>query len=257
MQIIMLLFSLVVIAVIFYATLKKPAPLPQPAVEVQKQLLDKHVHFYRNLSPEEKLRFENAVHKFLLKIRITGVQTTVEDLDTVLIAAGAIIPIFAFRNWEYKNIHEVLLYPGSFNNEYRIAGEGRNTLGMVGNGPMQHVMILSKQDLRNGFINQSDKSNTAIHEFVHLVDKSDGDIDGLPEALLQHKYTLPWLKRIHEEIQQIGAGRSDIDRYAATNDAEFLAVAAEYFFEQPDLMQQKHPALFGLLEQIFTPEKLA
>ena len=28
-------------------------------------------------------------------------------------------------------------------------------------------------------------------------------------------------------------------------------VAAEYFFERPDLLQQKHPELFELLEQTF------
>ncbi len=112
-------------------------------------------------------------------------------------------------------------------------------------------MLLSQQDLRTGFINHADKSNTAIHEFVHLIDKSDGSTDGIPEALLPHKYVLPFLKRIHEEIQQIQSGNSDINAYGATNEAEFLAVAAEYFFEQPEKMKEKHPELYSLLEQAF------
>ena len=116
---------------------------------------------------------------------------------------------------------------------------------------MQNVMILSQQDLRNGFIDNSGKSNTAIHEFVHLFDKADGSTDGLPEALLPHKYALPWLQRIHQEIQQIKTGDSDINPYATTNEAEFFAVAAEYFFKQPGLMEKKHPALYEMLKQIF------
>jgi MtfA peptidase len=252
MQAAALIVLLVIIIAVLYAVLKKKHPLPQPAAGIEKQVLQEHVSFYRELPVAEKKRFEAALQQFLQKIRITGVQTTATDMDRVFIAAAAIIPIFGFRDWEYNNIHEVLLYPGSFDKDYRIAGNGRDTLGMVGNGPMQNVMILSQQDLRNGFLTGSSKSNTAIHEFVHLVDKADGDTDGLPESLLPHRYAVPWLKRMHEEIQQIRSGKSDINPYGATNEAEFLAVAAEYFFKQPHLMQQKHPELYAMLQQIFT-----
>ena len=48
---------------------------------------------------------------------------------------------------------------------------------------MQHVMIITKWQLRQGFINHNDAHNTAIHEFVHLVDKMDGTMDGVPEII--------------------------------------------------------------------------
>jgi Mlc titration factor MtfA (ptsG expression regulator) len=114
-------------------------------------------------------------------------------------------------------------------------------------------MILSIQELRDGFLNANSTSNAAIHEFVHLVDKDDGYADGCPENLLPHKYSLPWLKRIHQEVELIEKGKSDINPYGATNEAEFLAVAAEYFFKQPDKMELKHPALFDLLKKVFVP----
>jgi len=249
---IFIILSVIIVAVIFYA-LRKKTPLSQPAFATEKQILQQHVLFYQGLISADKTRFEEMLQQFLQTVRITGVKTIVEDMDRVFVAAAAIIPIFAFKGWAYRNIHEVLLYPDSFNKDYQVTGQGRDTLGMVGNGPMQNVMILSQRDLRNGFLNHSDKSNTAIHEFVHLVDKADGDTDGLPAVILAHKYVLPWLKRIHEEIQQIKSGESDINPYGATNEAEFLAVAAEYFFEQPDLMQQKHPDLYEMLQQIFSP----
>jgi len=227
--------------------------LSQPDPQIERQILQQQVLFYQRLTEEEKIRFEEKLRSFLQKVRITGVGTVIDDTDKIFVAAGAIIPIFAFKDWEYRNIHEVLLYPDSFNEEYRIGGPGRDTLGMVGNGPMQNVMILSRHDLRNGFLNHTGKSNTAIHEFVHLVDKTDGDTDGLPEVLISHQYALPWLKKIHQEIQLIKSGDSDINVYGATNEAEFLAVVAEYFFSQPQLMKQKHPVLFDMLEQIFMP----
>lgn len=247
------LLSILLVVTLFYLATRKKTVLLQPALQVEKQLLQQYVLFYQRLPEEEKTRFEQLLQAFLQKVLITGIKTTVEDRDRVFVAAAAIIPIFGFKGWEYRNIHEVLLYPDSFNEDYNITGEGRNTLGMVGTGPMQNVMILSQHDLRSGFLNHTDKSNTAIHEFVHLVDKTDGATDGFPGALLPHTYALPWLKHIHEEIQLIKTGDSDINPYGATNEAEFLAVAAEYFFERPDLMKQKHPVLFGMLEQLFIP----
>lgn len=253
MQTALFIIALCIIAAILYAVFKPKDPQVQPSLETEKQLLQQHVLFYSQLTTEEKTRFEETLRKFLQTVRITGVKTVVEDIDRVFVAAAAIIPVFAFKDWEYLHIHEVLLYPGSFNKDFQLSGAGRNILGMVGNGPMQDTMILSRQDLRNGFLNNNGKSNTAIHEFVHLIDKADGDTDGLPEALLAHQYVIPWLQRIHQEIELIKAGQSDIDLYAATSETEFFAVAAEYFFEKPQLMQEKHPVLFQLLQQIFKP----
>lgn len=223
------------------------------SLDTVKGLLKEHVAFYRRLDENQQIAFEARVMRFLERVHITGVNTTVEDVDRVLVAAGAIIPIFAFPDWEYRNIHEVVLYPGSFNEEYSQDGNGRNILGMVGTGPMQNQMILSQENVRQGFRAGSDKHNTAIHEFVHLVDKSDGATDGLPEALIPHQYAKPWLKRIHEEMQLIKQGRSDINYYGTTNEAEFLAVVSEYFFEKPADMEQKHPELYALLKSIFMP----
>lgn len=222
-----------------------------------RNILQEEVAFYKKLDDQQKVAFETRVMRFLQRVHITGVKTTVEDLDRVLVAAGAIIPIFAFPDWEYRNIHEVLLYPGSFNEEFGQEGNDRNILGMVGTGPMQNVMVLSQENVRAGFRAGSDKHNTAIHEFVHLVDKSDGSTDGLPEALIPHQYARPWLKRVHEEIRLIKEGRSDINYYGTTNEAEFLAVVSEYFFEKPAEMEKKHPELYALLKSIFQPAETA
>jgi Mlc titration factor MtfA (ptsG expression regulator) len=116
---------------------------------------------------------------------------------------------------------------------------------------MQHMMILSKQELRNDFANPTSKSNTGIHEFVHLLDKTDGVTDGLPEALLPHRYSLPWLHMIREEMSKMEKGESDINTYGLTNNAEFFAVVSEYFFTQPELLKEKHPELYQMLTKVF------
>jgi MtfA peptidase len=230
------------------STWKKPIK-PFPAS--WRKTLYENVIFYNNLDAEEKKRFENKVQEFLINITISGVETEVNEYDRVLVAASAIIPIFAFPNWQYFNLKEVLLYPGLFNEQFGTDGEKRSIAGMVGTGYMEGKMILSKQALHHGFRNESDKKNTAIHEFVHLIDKADGNIDGIPSLLLEKQYTIPWIDLIQKKIEEIYEGKSDINPYGATNKTEFFAVISEYFFERPKLLQQKHPELYKLLEGIF------
>lgn len=216
-----------------------------------KQILSNRIPFYQHLNAVDKSKFEFKVQEFLLNCTVSGIDTTVDDTDRLLIASSAVIPIFNFPDWSYRTISEVLLYPDTFNEHFHTEGGDRVILGMVGEGHMQGKMILSKRALHHGFQNETDKKNTAIHEFVHLIDKSDGYTDGVPEILLQRQYVLPWLKLIQENIEEIHKGKSDINPYAASNTQEFLAVISEYFFEQPQLLKDKHPELHGYMELMF------
>ena len=49
------------------------------------------------------------------------------------------------------------------------------------------------------------------------------------------------IELVRLKMAEIASGDSDIDRYALTNEAEFFAVASEYFFERPGVMERKHP----------------
>jgi len=248
----LLIFIIVLVFIVItihFATTRKPIAPPDP--KTIQELLTAQVDFYNELSFEKKKEFEERVIKFLSVTKITGVRTVAEDLDKVLVAASAIIPIFGFPGWEYPNINEVLLYPEHFDHDFRQTGEDRSISGMVGSGAYNNVMILSKKDLREAFINKTSTSNTAIHEFVHLIDKSDGAVDGIPEVFLQRKYIMPWLKLMKDEVEKIYNNNSDIDAYAITDEGEFLAVVAEYFFERPDLLEENHPQLYKQLCMIF------
>lgn len=217
-----------------------------------RKILNIEVLFYASLDEAEKKRFEFKVQEFLLNCRITGIKTDVNLTDKLLVASSAVIPIFGFDSWKYTNIREVLLYPAMFDENYQFEGESdRRILGMVGNQSMEGIMILSKEALNQGFKNDSDKHNTAIHEFVHLIDKSDAAVDGIPEAIMQKQYVIPWLKLMHEEIREIRERHSDINPYGATNESEFLSVVSEYFFNQPELLERKHPELYAALERMF------
>lgn len=222
-----------------------------PLQENAKDLLEENIPFYAALSIEDKARFEFKVQDFLLHTKITGVKTELSELDRLLIASSAIIPIFNFDNWYYQNIDEVLLYPNAFNRQFETKGQERNILGMVGDGVMNGKMLLSRNALKQGFKNETDKKNTAIHEFVHLIDKSDGLTDGIPTLLMEKQYLIPWLDLMNRKMEEIRKKKSDINTYGATNQIEFFAVASEYFFERPQLLEKKHPELFALLNSFF------
>ncbi len=217
-------------------------------------ILTTHIAFYNALSDEEKTWFEYKIQEFLLNCRITGIETEVDTTDKLLVASSAVIPIFEFRNWKYLNINEVLLYPSMFDEKFNTEGADRFIAGMVGTGYMNGKMILSKPALKHGFLNESDKKNTAIHEFVHLIDGADGTIDGIPSLLLEKQYTIPWIDLITKKMDEIFENKSDINPYGGTNRAEFFSVISEYFFERPKLLAEKHPKLYELLEQIFNQD---
>ena len=223
----------------------------EPFPEDWRIILNQEVSFYNSLSQEEKKRFEYKVQEFLLNCRITGIETSADTTDKILVASSAVIPIFEFNDWKYSNIHEVLLYPSMFNQDLDTLGSDRDILGMVGNGYMEGKMILSKPALKHGFKNESDKKNTAIHEFVHLIDMTDGSIDGIPSLLLEKQYSIPWIDLINKKIDEIYDGESDINPYGGTNRAEFFSVVSEYFFERPKLLERNHPELYDLLKRVF------
>lgn len=216
-----------------------------------KSILSTKVVFYNSLSEDEKLQFEFKIQEFLLNCRVTGVNINVDLTDRILVASSAIIPVFAFPEWKYTNLDEVLVYPGNFNEKFQTSTSDSNILGMVGSGYMEGKMILSKPALLHGFSNESDKKNTAVHEFVHLIDKMDGNIDGLPSILLEKQYAIPWFDLLDKKIDEIYEERSDINPYGGTNKAEFFAVASEYFFEKPKQFAETHPELYEIMTEVF------
>jgi len=219
-----------------------------------QQILLNHVAYYQNLDAANRTKFEQMLGDFLSDVRIEGIDLIPDATDRLLIASSAVIPVFGFGHWKYQNLHAVILYPDTFNKDFQFEGGNRNILGMVGTGYMNGQMILSRSALLEGFSISADKENTAIHEFVHLLDKSDGATDGIPENLMPHQYIIPWVKMIHQEINKIEAGKSDINPYAVTNEAEFLAVVSEYFFEKPAQFKDKHPELYEILSATFSQD---
>ncbi len=239
---------------LFYYS-RKVKPITSPFPLAWGEILKDKVHFYKKLDPVGQTMFEIRVQRFIAAKRITGVDTEIDDTLKLLVASSAIIPTFAFPNFNYPNVNEVLIYPNAFNKNFE-TGEGAdgNILGMVGNRFMKGIVIFSKPALLASFNGKANTFNVGIHEFVHLIDGLDGAIDGVPEMLINNSFALPWLTEVKKEMSKIRNNKSDINPYALTNEAEFLAVASEYFFDAPEKFERKHPALYAYMEKIFQQE---
>jgi len=252
---ILVVLSVGLLAFVFLSALgKKRKPIQAPPIPPKKAhaLLLKHVRFYAGLSREDQTRFRERVKEFLDTVAVTPVGgVELRPLDQLYVACAAVIPVFRFENWRYKALNEVVIRPGNFSKDFKGGPEDQTVMGMVGDGAMHRTMVLAIDALRTGF-EQQGRGNTGIHEAVHLLDKSDGAVDGVPEALLSEELVQPWLDTMHCEIEAIRAGDSDINPYGATSEAEFFAVVSEYYFQRPVYMREKHPELFELLDKMYS-----
>lgn len=250
-----IIFLLVAVIVGFYLYKNSKPKVVKSFPAEWESLLQEHVRFYRNLPAEKHTEFRRRILEFLSEVYIDGVQLEINDLDKLLIASSAVIPVFGFKEWHYSNLTGVLLYPDYFDEDMQFADTDmeRNIGGLVGSGRFERKMILSRKALYAGFNNTTDKNNTGIHEFTHLIDKMDGATDGIPEQLLGHQYVIPWVDLMHKTMEEINDDESDIRKYGGTNQAEFFAVVSEYFFERPDLLKAKHPELYKMLQACFYP----
>lgn len=247
---------LIVVAIVAFQLIRRPTKrrlhvIGQPFPEAWEATLQSHVEYFRALSEDQKDRFRNLIKVFLDEVQVTGIRVDVDEATRALVGASAVIPIMGFDDFEYSRLGEILIYPGSFDSQYETAADGNaNILGMVGTDYLTGVMILSKPSLFAGFENHSDQRNVGIHEFAHLVDRADGDIDGLPPTICPETLD-PWVRWVGEELRRDATPSEHIDDYAFTNKAEYFAVLSEYFFENPARLEQKNPQLYQMMRKMY------
>lgn len=221
-----------------------------PFPGVHEEILNSRVAFYQALDDDGKLRFRQLAQVFLDEVRITGIRMEIDETTRILVAASAVIPIFGFQDWDYRRLSEVLVYPDSFDENYRIEGESdRDILGLAGSGQMRGLLILSQPALLAGYSNPSDKQNVGLHEFAHVVEQEEV-AHGLP-AEVPVEVIREWAAFVARELKHPGNNKANINPYGYTNEHELLAVLTEYFFESPEKLRNRDPALYDLMRKLF------
>lgn len=219
-----------------------------PAID--EAILDSRVPFYQALDDSEKQRFRQLVQVFLDEVRVTGVRVEIDETTRMLVAASAVIPIFGFHDWDYHRLSEVLVYPTTFDQDYKIEGESdRNILGLAGRGQLSGLLILSQPALLAGFSNASDKQNVGLHEFAHVVEQEEVQHGLPPEVPVD--VIREWAAFVIRELKHPEINKAHINPYGYTDEHELLAVLTEYFFKSPESLRKRDPALYNLMRKLF------
>lgn len=211
-----------------------------------------HIPFYNGLSNRDKGVFEDRVGIFLADITITEVGQDVPDKSTCLyVACSAVIAYWGLPYWNYADLREVLVYPTNFDADNTLNQRGLIEGKVYHGGLMDRTMILSLPALQRGFAIGNDKQNVGVHEFAHLLDKSDGSIDGELPGMGEEDRQL-WAELMDIEMKKIKQGDSTIPAYGASSNAEFLAVIVSYYKECPQLLKIKHRPIFEVIDRYFS-----
>ncbi len=217
--------------------------------ESVKKALTEKVSFYNNLSPKDKAEYESDIAIFLAEHSIGGVDgIEITDEIKALVAASAVRLTFKRPGWEYYNFGEILIYPGGFSPEGNYSTTSQSGFTAAGMVHSQGGVILSLPHLLNSFAHENDGFNVGYHEFAHVLDGRRPD--GVPDELSLGSYK-PWAQAMQKEFEKVHSHRSILRDYAGTNPAEFFACSVEYFFEKPQKMKERAPAVYEQLRVFF------
>jgi Mlc titration factor MtfA (ptsG expression regulator) len=114
---------------------------------------------------------------------------------------------------------------------------------------LRGLLILSQPALLAGFANASDKQNVGLHEFAHVIEQEEV-AHGLP-AEVPVDVVREWAAFVARELKHPAINKAHINPYGYTNEHELLAVLTEYFFESPDTLRKRDPALYDLMRKLF------
>jgi len=245
--------GLIVAAVFLIFYFRKPArrwratrhTLPEGA----RDWIARSVPLYRRLDEDARSRFDTDMKIILdewIFEGVDGVQVTSEM--KVGVAAGAALLLHGRPDWELPHRQTVLFYPDYFDGDYLIGEDGEGEFD--GMAHQQGPIILSARALEESWERSNDGWNVVLHELAHLLDYKTEFADGVP-SLIDPRSAVAWQDMVDREMERIRERQSILRPYGATDPAEFFAVAAENFFERPDLMEKHHSELFAALEALF------
>jgi len=236
----------------------------QPFPEAWRSILRRRFPLYKHLPAELQSRLEGFIHIFLdEKVLLGRGGMTVNDDVRVLIAAQACLLILNKKTDFYPNFETILVYPdvyqaNAMENQQGVVSQHRQL--RAGESWHRGPVVVAWQSVVEGAQDPNDGANVVFHEFSHKLDEEDSVMDGTPVLAGRKQYS-DWVRAFSAEYEQlveqvIHHQEHDIDAYGAQSPAEFFAVVTEAFFEQPQLMSDRHPALYQQLRDFYALDPL-
>lgn len=226
-----------------------------------RQVIERNLPIFRRLPPDDQSELLGHVQVFLAEKKFEGcggLELTEEM--RVTIAAQACLLLLHREADYYPELIVILVYPtGYIAHEERHVGGGvweegdDDLLGHTGRD--LRALVLAWDSVRHGAADPNDGQNLVLHEFAHQLDFEDRRTDGTPALETRAEY-LAWARVMSREFEALRAADDAdaptlLDKYGATNPAEFFAVVTEAFFERPHALRSRHPDLYAELQRFF------
>jgi len=190
------------------------------------------------------------------------------EAHRVIIAAQACLLLVGVHQHDlFADAMSILVYPSTVIVPRRRQG----VLELPPTAPAVETAILGQAFQRGAVIIAWDRAlagardedgddNVVLHEFAHEIDMHDGAADGTP-PLADTAHRRAWIAACEPAFLELRAAtergeRTFLRDYAATNEAEFFAVATEAYFTRPRALAGAMPALFGVLRDFYQVELL-
>jgi Mlc titration factor MtfA (ptsG expression regulator) len=233
----------------------------RPFPDEWRGIIERNLRAFRRLPPDDQAELLGHVQVFLAEKKFEGcggLQLT--DEIRVSIAAQACLLLLHRETDYYPELTVILVYPTGYTaHEERHVGGGLWEVG--GDDRLGHTgrdlraMVLAWDAARRGAADPTDGENLVLHEFAHQLDYEDWRTDGTPALETRAEY-LAWARVMSPEFEALrGAEQTDavtlLDKYGATNPAEFFAVVTEAFFERPRALRARHPELYAQLQRFY------
>lgn len=233
--------------------------LETPFPAAWTEILRANVKAYSLLDAVEQERHRELVQVFIAEKHWEGCGgLELDDEIRVTIAGSACLLILGRDHDLMRDVESILVYPSSvllpdrpvgiFERGGRVLGGATEVLGVAHRrGPV----VLAWDSVEQGARNPADGNNVVIHEMAHKIDFLDGAADGTP-PLDSADQRREWARVCSEAFLDLQTvGHHFLRAYAATNEAEFFAVASEVFFEKPQQLLGELPELYAVLRGFY------
>ena len=225
----------------------------------------RQLHHWALLDDEERERLGELVEWFVRRKRFEaarGFELTQEVVLTV--AAHAALLVLGLGRDALRDVRAVVVHPRTITQR----GVRATTIrGVVADGPrrvlghtaaLRGPVVLSWASVRADLARPGGGHNVVLHELAHKLDAADGLFDGTPE-LLDGSLRAEWVRVCTREYRRLRRrpGQGVLRDYAATNPAEFFAVATEAFFERPVELAGAAPDLYRVLRGYYRQDPAA
>jgi len=233
---------------------------PFPAAWIA--ILEEHFSLYPGLTAELQKELRRKILVFLEEKNFVGRQgQEITDQVRVLVAAQACLLLLNRDTNFYPKLSTIYIYPTAYVAK-RVSQSGHlvseSTQTTLGESWSTGELVLAWDATVHGAKNTYDGRNVVFHEFAHQLDQEDGAADGAP-VLAELSAYASWARVLGEEYERLIRRKKKhrktvIDKYGATNPAEFFAVISEAFFEKPRQLQKRHPELFEELKSYYNTD---